>query len=123
MDRKQLLLGAYAAVLPARWAEPFGYTTLETLATGTPVLGTAYGAFPEMVLPGFGWCIPFDLKQSGFTVAKTNDELALDMAVRGLNDHQSLQPPSVIRAGVEATFSAETMARNYASFYDKVLST
>ena len=36
------------AVVPSRWAEPFGLTALEALATGTPLLFAASGALPEV---------------------------------------------------------------------------
>jgi len=38
-------------VLPTRELEGFGLTTVESLASGTPVLGTRAGATPEILLP------------------------------------------------------------------------
>jgi glycosyltransferase involved in cell wall biosynthesis len=36
-------------VVPSRWDEPFGLTTLEGLATGIPVVASATGGTPEVV--------------------------------------------------------------------------
>jgi glycosyltransferase involved in cell wall biosynthesis len=54
-DRKSALL-AEARILwaPAQWDEPFGLTSIEALASGTPVLGTRRGALPEIVTPETG---------------------------------------------------------------------
>jgi len=41
---------------PAQWDEPFGLTSIEALASGTPVLGTRRGALPEIVTPETGAC-------------------------------------------------------------------
>ncbi len=55
LDREDLwrLLGeAHAAVMPLRWHEPFGLVAVESLATGTPVVGWRMGALPEIVEDG-----------------------------------------------------------------------
>jgi glycosyltransferase involved in cell wall biosynthesis len=39
---------AAISVLPSRW-EPFGMVILESMATGTPVVGTRDGAIPEII--------------------------------------------------------------------------
>lgn len=46
-----LATGQHAAValVPSRWAEPFGLTAVEAMASGTPVVVTAMGALPELV--------------------------------------------------------------------------
>ena len=54
-EKKSTLL-ADARILwaPAQWDEPFGLTSIEALASGTPVLGTRRGALPEIVTPETG---------------------------------------------------------------------
>jgi phosphatidylinositol alpha-mannosyltransferase len=47
-DLPALFGSAAISVLPSRW-EPFGMVILESLATGTPVVGTRDGAIPELV--------------------------------------------------------------------------
>jgi glycosyltransferase involved in cell wall biosynthesis len=42
---------ADASVVPTRALEGFGLVTLESLACGTPVIGTPVGATPELLMP------------------------------------------------------------------------
>lgn len=50
-DLPRYYQAADAFVLPTRELEGFGLTTVEALACGTPVLGTAVGATPEILRP------------------------------------------------------------------------
>ena len=50
---KNALLGrARALLMPILWDEPFGIVMAEAMACGTPVLGFARGAVPEVVEHG-----------------------------------------------------------------------
>lgn len=48
-ELKSCLASAQAFVTPVRWEEPFGLSTIEAMATGTPVVGFDRGAFREIV--------------------------------------------------------------------------
>jgi glycosyltransferase involved in cell wall biosynthesis len=50
--KSQLLSGAAALLMPIQWDEPFGIVMAEALACGTPVIGLARGAVPEVVDDG-----------------------------------------------------------------------
>ena len=51
--QKDRLLGSVSALLmPVLWEEPFGIVMAEALACGTPVIGLARGAVPEVVEHG-----------------------------------------------------------------------
>jgi glycosyltransferase involved in cell wall biosynthesis len=41
-------------VFPSVWEEPFGMPVVEAMASGTPVVATRGGAFPEIVEDGHG---------------------------------------------------------------------
>ena len=51
-QKAQLLGGARALLMPILWEEPFGIVMAEAMACGTPVLGFARGAVPEVVEHG-----------------------------------------------------------------------
>lgn len=55
--RLELLRNAKALIHPARWIEPFGLVLIEALACGTPIIGSAFGALPEIIQQGVtGFC-------------------------------------------------------------------
>jgi glycosyltransferase involved in cell wall biosynthesis len=80
LDRAQMPAAwraATIAVVPSRWAEPFGMSAMEALAAGTPVVASDVGALGEVVRDGIdGVLVPPD------------DVPALAAAVRGLLDDE-----------------------------------
>ena len=51
-QRKKLYANAKCTLMPSKYAEPFGFVALESMLSGTPVITTDYGAFPETVCHG-----------------------------------------------------------------------
>jgi len=98
--RKQALLSE-ARILwaPAQWDEPFGLTSIEALASGTPVLGTRRGALPEIVTAETGAC------------ADTLEELIALIPTVAKCD------PEACRELVERKFHYRVMAEAYATIY------
>ena len=47
----RLMAFAHLTLVPSLWHEPFGYVVLESLAVGTPVIGSDRGALPELLKP------------------------------------------------------------------------
>jgi glycosyltransferase involved in cell wall biosynthesis len=43
--------GAGVVLVPSRWEEPSGYSALDALAAGVPVLGSDRGGLPELIGP------------------------------------------------------------------------
>jgi len=50
--RAALLGNARAVLMPTQYVEPFGGVSVEALLTGTPVLASPFGAFPEIIESG-----------------------------------------------------------------------
>lgn len=51
-EKRKLMSGALALLLPIDWPEPFGLVFIEALACGTPVLTRPLGAAPELLRDG-----------------------------------------------------------------------
>lgn len=78
VDRKgidSLIRGARAVVVPSQWYEGFPMTIVESLARGTPVVVSALGGMPDMVVDDEG----------GYTVP-SGDPGAIVVACRRLAD-------------------------------------
>jgi glycosyltransferase involved in cell wall biosynthesis len=72
-QRKDLLAGASCLVVPVQREEPFGLVMVEALASGTPVVGLARGAVPEIVRHGeTGWVCD-DVEKLGHYVARAGE--------------------------------------------------
>jgi glycosyltransferase involved in cell wall biosynthesis len=52
--KRDLLSRARCLIFPVRWHEPFGLSITEALASGCYVVGTPYGALPEIITPAVG---------------------------------------------------------------------
>src|SRR5207249_5401856 len=50
--KRDLMSRAKALLFPVREPEPFGLVLVEAAASGTPVVGTPFGAVPEIVVEG-----------------------------------------------------------------------
>ncbi len=51
-EKVELLAGASVTLFPITWREPFGLVMIESMATGTPVVGMALGSVPEVIAHG-----------------------------------------------------------------------
>ena len=104
MDQDQLKTyyqKAKALLTPVQWEEPFGLTTIEAMASGTPVLSLDRGAAPEIIVDG----------KTGY-ICKGIHEMVEAVAKVGKIKRQDC------RDHVEANFSYKVMVNKY----EKVLS-
>lgn len=102
-ERDSLLGGALALLHLISFAEPFGLSVVESLATGTPVVAFALGSMPEILRDG----------QTGFLVGDTDGAVAAVMRTEELSRQ-------ACRADAEARFSSERMVASYAEVFSRV---
>ena len=103
--QKNALLGSASALLmPIQWNEPFGIVMAEALACGTPVIGFARGAVPEVVRHGL----------NGF-VCQTSDEM-----VHWVHQITTLDRKECRRIA-EEYYSEEAITNAYLQVYNQVL--
>jgi starch synthase len=77
---RQLLTHATVFVCPSVY-EPLGIVNLEAMACGAPVVGTATGGIPEVVVDGeTGWLVPIEQLQDGTGTPVDPDRFVADLA-------------------------------------------
>ena len=99
-----LLQNARATLFPIDWEEPFGLVMIESMACGTPVIATRWGAVPEVIEDGRSGVIVDDYHEMAGALA----------------DADRLEPLEC-RRYAEERFSAGRMVRDYESAYEAVL--
>lgn len=99
-QKNALLGGAAALLMPIEWDEPFGIVMAEALACGTPVIGFARGAVPEVVRHGV----------NGFLCERADEMATL---VSRLDEIDR----AACRADCEARFSDTVIVDAYEQYY------
>ncbi|MDQ7850783.1 MAG: glycosyltransferase family 4 protein [Armatimonadota bacterium] len=102
--KDELLGGAYAYLFPVDWPEPFGITMVEAMATGTPVIASACGAVPEVVVHGRTGFVCRTLKEMIEAVGRV-PEISREACRRHVEEH----------------FSAARMTSAYEAVYQTLL--
>jgi starch synthase len=106
--------------------EPFGIINLEAMACETPVVASAVGGIPEIVVPGeTGILVPFEPEGDGSVEPRDPEafSLALAEAVNGLMDDPARRARmgSAARARVLEHFSWGAIAAQTLAFYRDLL--
>jgi len=102
--RAEVLGGAYALLHLIDFDEPFGYSVVEAMACGTPVIAYSSGAVPEVMEHG----------RTGFVVQELDDAVE---AVRRVPELSRARCRKVF----EERFTAERMARDYVAVYERLI--
>ena len=102
--RDELLGGAVALLHLIDFDEPFGFSVVEAMACGTPVIAHARGSMSELVREG----------ENGFLVASHAEAVAAVGASASLDR-------STVRASVERRFDAGRMVEDYIRLYRNVV--
>jgi len=106
--------------------EPFGIINLEAMACETPVVGSAVGGIPEIVVPGeTGLLVPFEAEGDGSPEPRDPEAFqhALAAAVNELMSAPDRRAAMgrAARARVEAHFSWRSIAAATLGFYEELL--
>jgi glycosyltransferase involved in cell wall biosynthesis len=103
-EKVELLQNARATLFPIEWEEPFGLVMIESMACGTPVIATRWGAVPEVIEDGRSGIIVDDYRQMAAALERADD---LD--------------PNELRRYVEEEFSSQRMVRDYVAAYETAI--
>src|ERR687892_2053894 len=71
-EKVDLLQNARATLFPIEWAEPFGLVMIESMACGTPVIATRWGAVPEVIEHGRSGIIVDDYREMAAALANAD---------------------------------------------------
>lgn len=108
VSRKEIyeyLKNASALLFTPLWQEPFGLVAVESLATGTPIIGYKSGALPEIIKNN---------KKIGYLSSNINN------LVRAIKDIKKFDRTEC-RRHVEKYFDSSVMAEKYINLYEKVI--
>lgn len=103
-QKAELLGGAIVTLFPITWREPFGLVMIESMATGTPVVGMKLGAVPEVIAHG----------KTGFICNSQEEMIEVLPAAMKLNRQ-------TCRDYVVENFSVKTMVDSYERAYELAL--
>jgi glycosyltransferase involved in cell wall biosynthesis len=103
--QKNTLMGnAVATLFPITWREPFGLVMVESMASGTPVIGMKLGSAPEVIAHG----------KTGFLCDTVDDCIA------ALNQIETIDRADC-RQHVIDKFSVQKMTDGYEAVYRQIL--
>jgi glycosyltransferase involved in cell wall biosynthesis len=103
-EKVELLQRARTTIFPIDWEEPFGLVMIESIACGTPVIGTRRGSVPEVLDDGVTGIIVDDYREMGDALSRAD---ALD--------------PQVLRRTAEERFTPQRMVDNHLAVYEQAV--
>ncbi len=102
-EKNQIIKSSSALLYPVTWDEPFGLAQIESMYHGCPVLGTPYGALPEIVTKDVG-------------ILSTSMQTLIDTA----KDHAQFNR-RYCHDHVMENFTSVQMTDKYIEMYEKIL--
>ncbi|MGH3051670.1 MAG: glycosyltransferase family 4 protein [Gaiellaceae bacterium] len=99
-EKVDLLQNARVTLFPIKWEEPFGLVMIESMACGTPVIASRWGAVPEVI-------------EDGRTGIIVGDHTEMPRALEAADKIDPLE----CRRYVEERFSADRMVADYEAAY------
>lgn len=113
-------------LFPLQWEEPFGFTIIESMACGTPVIAYARGSMSELIKDGeTGYLVnPSDTDIRGDWIIKKTGQEGLCEAIRKIYalpeaEYQMMRQKS--RDNVVKNFNINNMVDNYVAYYKEIL--
>ena len=103
-ERGAVLGGARALLHLISFEEPFGFSVIESMACGTPVIATRRGSMPELVRDGVNGSLVDSLDE-----------------VRDAIDAAERLDRAAVRASVEERFDVRRMVEEYIEVYRRVV--
>jgi glycosyltransferase involved in cell wall biosynthesis len=103
-ERGAVLGGARALLHLISFEEPFGFSVIESMACGTPVIATRRGSMPELVNDGV----------NGYLVDTQEEAVAAIEAAARLER-------SAVRQSVERRFDVSRMVKDYIKVYRRIV--
>lgn len=103
-ERSQILGGAIALLHLINFEEPFGFSVVESMACGTPVIASTRGSMREIISHGI----------NGFLVERQDDVTGAIGAVASLDRRR-------VRDSVANRFTVERMVDGYTEVYRQLL--
>nr|WP_242042672.1 glycosyltransferase [Leptolyngbya sp. FACHB-541] len=104
VQKNALMGGAVATLFPITWREPFGLVMIESMASGTPVIGINLGSAPEVIAHG----------KTGFLCHTVEECVAALDSVPRLNRADC-------RQHIADNFSVQRMVDGYEAVYQQIL--
>ena len=104
VERDRLMAGALTTLMLGGWPEPFGLVAIESMATGTPVIGRRAGGLTEIVEHGVNGFLVDDVQEAEFALSRL-----------------ATLERDVISATTRKRFSVERMVQDYEAVYRRLV--